>query len=225
MFRAQERSQQGADRAITRRLLRCGAVAGPLFVATFVAAGATRADYDPLRHPVSSLALGPGGWVQSLNFTLAGGLYVAGSVGLARARTAGSPRTGPVLIAAAAVGLLGAGAFLTDPVSGYPPGTPAAPISYSTSGALHDLLSVPTFLGLPAAALVYARHFRRSSEPGWSAYSAGTGAAMLTLTAAASAAFKQAPALVAYGGLLQRAAVTTGFAWLTALTLRALRAQ
>ncbi len=48
---------------------------------------------------------------------------------------------------------------------------------------------------------------------------------MLTLTAAASAAFNQAPALVAYGGLLQRAAVTTGFAWLTALTLRALRAQ
>lgn len=117
MFRAQERSQQGADRAITRRLLRCGAVAGPLFVATFVATGATRADYDPLRHPVSSLALGPGGWVQSLNFTLAGGLYVAGSVGLARARTAGSPSTGPVLIAAAAVGLLGAGAFLTDPVT------------------------------------------------------------------------------------------------------------
>jgi hypothetical protein len=32
------------------------------------------------------------------------------------------------------------------------------------------------------------------------------------------------PALVFYGGLLQRAAVTTGFAWLTGLAIHTLRA-
>ncbi|MGH3184154.1 MAG: DUF998 domain-containing protein [Streptosporangiaceae bacterium] len=49
---------------LTRRLLYCGAAAGPLFVAVFVVEGARRAGYKPLRHPVSSLSLGPHGWVQ-----------------------------------------------------------------------------------------------------------------------------------------------------------------
>jgi hypothetical protein len=35
----------------------------------------------------------------------------------------------------------------------YPPGTPDAPARHSTSGALYDLFSAPTFLGLPAVAL------------------------------------------------------------------------
>ena len=53
-------------------------------------------------------------------------------------------------------GLIGAGAFVTDPISGYPPGTPDIPAGRSTSGVLHDLLSVPTFIGVPAAALLAA---------------------------------------------------------------------
>lgn len=210
----------------TRRLLGCGAVAGPLFVATFLAEGAARADYDPLRHPVSSLALGPRGWVQTLNFGLAGALYLVGAVGLARAEDVGSqPCTGEVLIGAAAVGLIGAGAFVTDLVSGYPPGATDAPASYTTSGALHDLLSVPTFVGIPAAALIYARRFARNGGQGWAAYSAASGVVMLAATILASAAFSQRAALVAYGGLLQRTAVTTGFAWLTSLSLHALRTR
>jgi len=46
----------------TKTLLACGAIAGPLVVVAFVVEGATRAHYDPLRHPVSSLALGDSGW-------------------------------------------------------------------------------------------------------------------------------------------------------------------
>jgi hypothetical protein len=41
----------------TRRLLHCGMWAGPVFTATFLAEGAVRDGYRPLRHPVSSLAL------------------------------------------------------------------------------------------------------------------------------------------------------------------------
>jgi Protein of unknown function (DUF998) len=104
----------------------CGG--GPLFVATFLAEGARRPGYDPRRHPVSSLALGPGGWVQVANFTITGVLYLALAAGLARTPDpAADTRAGPVLIGAAAGGLLGAGAFTTDPVSGYPPGTPDTP--------------------------------------------------------------------------------------------------
>ncbi len=67
-----------------RGLPRCGVVAGPLFVTTFLAGGARRSGYDPRRHPVSSLALGPGGWVQAANFMVAGSLYLAFAAGLAR---------------------------------------------------------------------------------------------------------------------------------------------
>jgi hypothetical protein len=48
---------------------------------------------------------------------------------------------------------------------------------------------------------------------------------MLTAYGLASAAFNQAPALVADGGLYQRAAITTGVAWLTALAVETLRAS
>jgi hypothetical protein len=38
-----------------------------------------------------------------------------------------------------------------------------------------------------------------------------------------SAAFGQTPRLIAWGGLLQRVSIITGFKWLTALSLRARR--
>src|ERR671919_1019162 len=107
-----------------RRLLICGVIAGPLFVIIFLIEGATRADYNPLRHPVSSLALGEFGWTQVANFIVTGLLTLAFAVGLRRAlRQLGGSTWGPLLIAAYAVGRIGAGIFLTDPVSGYPPGT------------------------------------------------------------------------------------------------------
>jgi hypothetical protein len=56
----------------TRTLLVCGVVGGPLFVAVFLVEGATRAGYDSLRHPFSSLALGDSGWMQIANFVVAG---------------------------------------------------------------------------------------------------------------------------------------------------------
>lgn len=65
-----------------RRLLRCGMWAGPVFTAAFVAEGAVRDGYRPLRHPVSSLALGPRGWIQTLNFAVTGVLTLAGAAGL-----------------------------------------------------------------------------------------------------------------------------------------------
>ena len=48
---------------------------------------------------------------------------------------------------------------------------------------------------------------------------------MLVFIGLASAAFNQVPVLVSFGGLLQRAAVTTGFAWLTGLAIHTLRAM
>ena len=216
------RRDERVAESLTRRLLAAGAVAGPVFVTTFLVEGATRADYDPLRHPVSSLALGPGRWVQVANFCATGAMYVAFAAGLTRSpRSSVRSRVGPWLIGAAGAGMVGSGLFRTDPVSGYPAGTPDVHPGYSSSAAaLHDAFAVPTFLGLPAAALVFAGSFLRSGRRGWALCSAGTGLVMLVGFGLSSAAFGQAPALVNLGGLFQRATIITGFAWLTALAVR-----
>ena len=130
----------GPPRAWTRRLLRCGVAAGPVFAAVFLFEGAVRDGYRPLRHPVSSLALGPRGWIQAGNFAVAGTLFLAGAAGLARAGDpAASSRAAPVLIGAAGAGLIGAAVFATDPVSGYPPGTPDALTRPTRTGIAHNL--------------------------------------------------------------------------------------
>jgi len=208
----------------THGLLCSGAVAGPLFVIVFVVEGARRPDYKPLRHPVSSLALGSRGWVQVANFAVAGALYLAGAAGLMRSRDPLlGTRLGPALFGGVGLGLLGSAAFSTDPVSGYPPGTPDTPTEQTTTMTVHGIAALPIFLGIPAAAFAYARRFHRSDNPTSALYSAATGVSMLATIGLAGAGFNQAPRLVNSAGLLQRAAIVTGFGWLTALSARALR--
>jgi hypothetical protein len=210
--------------AWTRGLLRCGQAAGPVFVAAFLAEGARRGDYQPLRHPVSSLALGPRSWIQTANFAVTGTLFLAGAAGLSPAGDpAVSGRAARALIAAAGAGLIGAAAFRTDPVSGYPPGSPDAPPSPSRTGIAHNLAAVPVFLGLPAAALACSWRSWRAEQRTFALYSASTAITMTATTVLASAGFGQAPRFVRRGGLFQRASIITGFAWLTALCTRALR--
>ncbi|MEU7991336.1 DUF998 domain-containing protein [Streptosporangium canum] len=212
--------------AATRKLLVCGAVTGPLFVVTFLIQGATRTAYNPLRHPVSSLALGGFGWIQTANFIVAGLLTLAFAVGLRSAlRPLGGATLVPVLIGAISLGLLGAGLFVTDPVSGYPPGTPDAILRHSTHGILHDLFSMPTFLAWPIACIVSAIHFLRKGKSGWAIYSAATGLTFAGAFVLASMGFTQVEALVDLGGLFQRIAITAGFAWITLLAVHLLTAS
>ena len=113
--------------------------------------------------------------------------------------------------------------FRTDPVSGYPPGTPDAPAETTKTGSLHTAAALPIFLGIPAAAFACAWRFHRSGRPGWAAYSAATGASMLTAMGLAGAGFSQDSRLVNNAGLFQRIAIVAGFSWLTALSRASLR--
>ena len=188
-------SISGTPRACTRRLLRCGVAAGPLFVTVFLLEGAVRDGYRPLRHPVSSLALGPRFWIQAGNFAVAGTLFLAGAAGLARAGDrAASSRPAPALIGAAGAGLIGSAVFTTDPVSGYPPGTPDALTQPSRTGTAHNLAAVPVFFGLPAAALACGWRSWRAGQNRFGLYSAGTAVTMLTTMALAGGLQPVAPA-------------------------------
>lgn len=155
-----------------------GALAGPAFVVIFTAAGRRQVGYDPCRLPVSSLALGPDGWVQRANFILTGGLYCLVARSLAQTPThVAGPRIVPALAFAAGVGLIGSGVFVTDPVNGYPAGSQPVPAPPSTTrGRLHNICAIPIFAGIPAAGLISAGSALRRRRYGWAAYSAGSAA-------------------------------------------------
>ncbi|GIH27987.1 hypothetical protein Aph01nite_62970 [Acrocarpospora phusangensis] len=228
---------------MTRRFLAGGVIAGPLFVATFLIEGATRAHYDPLRHPVSSLELGDFGWIQSVNFVVAGLLTLGFAIGLRRVLRPGgthSPASlqisrpvrgstrgstwGPLLIGIWAIHLIFAGVFVTDPVSGYPPGTPDLLTEFgSAHAAVHDLVSIPGFLSLAAAPFVLSRRFAAYGARAWSRYSILTGIAFVTAFVLATVGFNQVDGLVDIAGLLQRVTAVIGWCWLTLLAAHHLR--
>jgi Protein of unknown function (DUF998) len=205
-----------------RRALQAGALAGPAFIVIYTVEGARRAAYDPLRHPVSSLALGPGGRVQRLTFTILGLSYLGLSWGL---RTAPSDVTEPLLsalVAAAGVGLLSSAAAQTDPVSGYPPHTPAQMTEPTRHGTLHDLGALPVFLGIPAASLISAARSARHQDRCWAGWSLSAASSALIMLGLSLAAFRQHTMLVRWGGLFQRISVMSCLGWLTTLATRAL---
>jgi len=127
------------------------------------------------------------------------------------------------LVGACAIGLLGAGIFVADPMNGYPPGTPDKRLHYSTHGVLHDLFSAPVFLGLPVACFVFSRWFAARGKRGWTTYSAVTGVVFLGAFILSSAGFGQTEGLVDVAGLFQCVALIVGFGWMSLLAVRFLR--
>jgi hypothetical protein len=121
------------------------------------------------------------------------------------------------------MGLIGAGLFVTDPMNGYPLGTPNLPVQYSLTGRLHRLFSAFVFLGLPIACFMFARFFAKHGEIIWALYSRATGIAFLLLFILTGLGFAQVDGLANFAGLLQRITLTVGFAWLTLLALYWLR--
>ncbi len=210
----------------TKILLICGGIAGPLFVTTLLIEGVTRANYNPWRHPGSSLALGDFGWVQDINFLVGGLLILAFAIGLQHLlRSTKGSRLGLLLIGWWAIGLIGAGIFVTDPVNGFPPGTPNQVLQPTLHGSLHDLFSVPGFIALIAACFVFSRWFAKRGERRWVIYSALSGVVFAVAFVLATMAFSQVESLMNFGGLFQRIAVIAGWSWLTMLAIYFLRAS
>ena len=118
-----------------RRALLAGVVAGPLFVAVSFVQIPSRAGFDVTKHAFSFLELGPGGWVQSLNFAATGLLFVASGVGLRRAMGGFAGRAAQVLVSGVGAGMVAAGLFPPDAYRGYPTTTPVS--SRIDSGSPH----------------------------------------------------------------------------------------
>lgn len=155
---------------LTRRLLLCGAIAGPLFVLTALIQDYTRPGFDPRVYLLSLHSLGDWGWVQIVNFVLAGLLNLLYAVGLWRRLHRGPAGTwGPLLIGAYGLGLVAVGIFTTDPVNGFPPGA-SKPAQPSWHGAIHALGGLFIFVVLAAALAVFTRLFLARIERWWAFY-------------------------------------------------------
>lgn len=148
--------------ARARRLVKAGMVAGPLLVVTWVAQAVTRDGYDVTRHPMSLLALGEGGVVQTANFIVAGFLVIALGRGLGLLFTTGTGRKWlPRLVQLTGIGLIAAGVFPVDPGAGFPRGAPEGMPEYTTIGILHEIGFAIVMIAWTATLFILMRRFHK----------------------------------------------------------------
>jgi hypothetical membrane protein len=206
-------------------VLWAGVIAPALFTVVYLVEGATRHGYDALRHQVSLLSLGEGGWIQVASFLLTGLLLVAFSIAL-RARLAGGPgaRGVPVALAVSGTGFLLAGLFPTQPLFGYPPGTPVGMAADITpSSLLHVAGAGLLFFGLVAAALIMANRERRRGRTAWAAASFVAAVVVFVSFGLSGGGPSGQLLLPAASGLFQRVSLSVGLGWVAALAARQLR--
>src|SRR6266487_4426490 len=92
---------------LTRVLLTCAVIAGPLFTVVGLTHAFTRPGVDRTRHALSLLSNGVLGWIQMCNFLLTGWLFVVCAVGMRHVMRGSRGGTwGPRLIAVLGVGLI-----------------------------------------------------------------------------------------------------------------------
>lgn len=159
----QRATNAGFDRgaAVTRSLLGYGLIVGPIYLAVGVIQGLVREGFDFSRHPLSVLANGPGGWVQTANFVVSGLMVVAAAVGIARVLGRGS-RAVSWFLGAFGFSMLVAAVLRADPVDGFPVGTPLGmPTTISPMGMGHFVAGMTGFVSLAIACFVGARTLSR----------------------------------------------------------------
>ena len=211
------------DAKLTRVLLLCGVVAGPLYVIVGVIEMLTRPGFDPTRHDLSLMSNGDWGWIHISLLILTGLLTIAGAVGMRRVLRGGRGGTwGPILLGIYGLGLIGAGFFTADPALGFPPGTPADAHAISWHGLLHFICGGIGFLGLIAACFVFARRFAARRQRGWVAYCVATGVIYLAAFAGIAVGSNSVGVITTIVILAFSVAVVLGWAWVSAMAVKLL---
>lgn len=200
---------------LTKSLLTCGIIAGPLYVILGLIQMVIRPGFDITRHSLSLLANGDLGWIQTLNFLITGMLLIAGAVGVKRTLQSGlGSRWAPRMLGLYGLGLIGASIFSADPALGFPPRTPLENNPISWHGLLHFVVGTIGFIGFIAACFIFARRFKSLQNPGWAWHSLITGilflAAFVGIASGSKGPFSIVFAL----------AVVLGFTWISALLSR-----
>ena len=182
--RASSGRMSGLRSPLTLGLVSCSLVGPLLFSVTYLLEGITRPGYDAWQQPISALSLGPGGWVQQVNFVVFGVLMVLSAVGWHRLLAPWRQAIWfPLLQGISGLGLIGAGLFSMDPFPGYPPGAALAPST--VHGTVHSVLAFVIILTLALgcftlfASFLFGSLARFPHWRGWAVYSLITGVLIL----------------------------------------------
>lgn len=146
---------------LTFGLMSCGAIGAFLFTVVYLLEGITQPGYNAWQQAISALSIGPGGWVQQVNFLVFGVLTLLSAFGWYRFLTPGRYSiTFPLFQIIAGLGLIGAGLF--------------------TSGTIHIICAFALIIALADGCIVLARRFTLGPRwRGWAVYSGMTGALIL----------------------------------------------
>ncbi len=188
----------------TRALVSCSGIGALLFTVTYLVEGMAQPGYHPWQQTISALSLGPGGWVQQINFIVFGVLLLLGSVGWYRLLLPGGPgRTViwfPLVQGIGGLGLIGAGVF--------------------TSGTLHTLLAYALIYALAIGCFALATRFWVALRwRGWAVYSGIAGVLILGFWwLFIQAANGNLAGLTPLAGLIERLSAGSHALWLCVLT-------
>lgn len=168
----------------TVRLISVGVVGGLLFATVYLIEGVTRPGYVAWREPISALSLGPGGWLQQVNFFVFGVLTLVVAIGWRQALTPGPASVAyPLLRAIEGAALIVDAFFSQDPAPGYPVGalTLAHP---TTHGVVHTLFAMIAITAIAVSDFALAWRFAHERRRrGWAAYAVVTGILTIVLIA------------------------------------------
>lgn len=203
-------------RSLVAALAVAGIVAPFLFTAVIVAQTLFRPEHSLVSLPSSALATGPHGWVQDVNFIVAGVLLAALAVGLhVGVRHSRGSLIGPGLLMLSGLGLAAAGVFPARDATG----------AFSQDQMGHFVAAAAAFIGGGIGLIVLSR--RLASDTRWrglGAYVLATGFAMpLLFLAFGGLARSPGAPLHPWMGLVQWSLVIVWFACVIVLALRLLR--
>lgn len=149
---------------VTLWLIASGTLGGIIFTIVYTIEGATRPGYIASQQAISALSLGPGGWLQQVNFVIFGALTICSAIGWRRALAPGRASIAyPLLKAVSGAGLVVAGVFSQDPAPGYPVGAVVG--AATTHGTIHVIAAFVIILALAADAVALAWRF--ANERRW----------------------------------------------------------
>jgi len=197
---------------LNKVLLVLGAAGPVLFLVVSTLLGFLDPGFDMMTEPVSALAWGPLGWVQTANFYVLGAATIAFAVGLYRDLEGRGRMGAAILLSISALALIVAGIF-----KGTPPGAEPTP-----SGMIHGMAFFWTFIPLPTAFALAA--LRLKVERGWGAhavYSAAMPSVVFGLVVIYGVLGSDpGDPLFPVGGILNRVLIALAFGWVTITAAR-----
>ncbi len=199
-----------------------GVAATLLFPIVYLIEGATRPGYDALQLSISALSLGPGGWIQQLDFALCGVSVIWLAYVWRKILAGGACATWyPILRGVEGVGLVALAIFSTDPGYGYPPGTPSGPGPSTLGGSLHLAFTISIVNAMFFGLFFIARRFwKRPLWRGWAAFSVACGFWTIVFTRLLAITQFTQSMFTGYGGLFERLATNGDTIWSLMLVAR-----